>query len=97
MLKIGDFSKLTRISIQMLHYYNEIDLPIPEETGGDTGYRYYGTSQLPMAELIQVLKNMEFSLIMMKEVLTKYEDPDELKRLLLLQKEELADQKQDPQ
>lgn len=97
MLKIGDFSKLTRISIRMLRHYNEIGLLIPEETDGDTGYRYYSASQLPMAELIQVLKNMGFSLIMIKEVLTKYENPDELERFLLLQKEELADQEQNLQ
>lgn len=46
MLKIGDFSKLTRISIRMLRHYNEIGLLIPEETDGDTGYRYYSASQL---------------------------------------------------
>lgn len=34
MLKIGDFSKLTRISIRMLRHYNEIGLLIPEETDG---------------------------------------------------------------
>ncbi len=30
MLKIGDFSKLSRISIRMLRHYNEIGLLIPE-------------------------------------------------------------------
>lgn len=97
MLKIGDFSKLTRISIRMLRHYNEIGLLIPEEIDEDTGYRYYSASQLPMAELIQVLKNMGFSLAMVKEVLTKYENPDELEHFLLLQKQELDSQEQDLQ
>lgn len=90
MLKIGDFSKLTRISIRMLRHYNEIGLLIPEEIDRDTDYRYYAASQLPTAELIQVLKNMGFGLAMVKEVLDKYEHPEELERFLLLQKQELA-------
>lgn len=41
MLKIGDFSKLSRISIRMLRHYNEIGLLIPESIDDFTGYRYY--------------------------------------------------------
>ena len=32
MLKIGLFSKLSRVSIRMLRYYDEIGLLVPEET-----------------------------------------------------------------
>ena len=41
MLKIGEFSKLSRVSIRMLRRYNEVGLLLPAETDPITGYRYY--------------------------------------------------------
>ena len=49
MLKIGDFSKLARVSIRMLRHYDEIGLLRPAVTDPATGYRYYHESQLPAA------------------------------------------------
>lgn len=46
MLKIGDFSKLSRISIRMLRHYDEIGLLKPGKVDAFTGYRYYEESQL---------------------------------------------------
>lgn len=45
MLKIGDFSKLSRVSIRMLRHYDEIGLLSPIKVDPDTGYRYYGESR----------------------------------------------------
>ena len=39
MLKIGEFSKLSRISIRMLRHYDEIGLLTPETIDPFTGYR----------------------------------------------------------
>ena len=39
MLKIGDFSKLSRVSIRMLRHYDDIGLLKPAETDAFTGYR----------------------------------------------------------
>ena len=39
MLKIGEFSKLSRISIRMLRHYDEIGLLTPETIDSFTGYR----------------------------------------------------------
>ena len=41
MLKIGEFSKLSRISIRMLRHYDEIGLLKPAEIDRFTDYRYY--------------------------------------------------------
>lgn len=62
-VKIGDFSKLSRISIRMLRHYNEIGLLIPESIDDFTGYRYYSEAQLPVANRITALKDMGFSLV----------------------------------
>ena len=41
MLKIGEFSKLSRVSVRMLRHYDEIGLLKPAETDRFTDYRYY--------------------------------------------------------
>lgn len=41
MLKIGEFSKLSRVSVRMLRHYDEVGLLAPSEVDPMTGYRYY--------------------------------------------------------
>lgn len=89
MLKIGDFSKLSRISIRMLRHYDEIGLLHPKCVDDLTGYRYYSESQLPMAGRIQALRNLGFGLTVIKEILSKYGDVKEMERFLLVKKEGL--------
>ena len=62
MLKIGEFSKLSRVSIRMLRRYNEVGLLLPAETDPITGYRYYSEDQLPAAGRITALRDMGFGL-----------------------------------
>lgn len=69
MLKIGDFSKLSRISIRMLRHYDEIGILRPERVDDLTGYRYYREAQLPLAGRIQSLKGLGFELSVIKEIL----------------------------
>lgn len=90
MLKIGDFSKLSRITIRMLRHYDEIGLLRPEYVDDFTGYRYYSESQLPLAGRIQVLKNLGFGLSVIGEILKRYEDAGEMEQFLLVKKEELV-------
>ena len=56
MFKIGEFSKLSRISIRMLRHYDEIGLLVPEETDPWTGYRRYAAAQLMTANRITALR-----------------------------------------
>lgn len=62
MLKIGEFSKLTQVSVRMLPHYDEIGLLKPAETDRLTDYRYYKEEQLPAMCRIKALKDMGFSL-----------------------------------
>lgn len=92
MLKIGDFSKLSRISIRMLRHYDEIGLLAPEMTDHFTGYRYYSEAQLPIANRITNLKEMGFSLAVIAEILKNYSDRQALKQYLLLKQSEVMEQ-----
>lgn len=92
MLKIGDFSKLSRISIRMLRNYADMGLLVPAEVDKATGYRYYSESQLPQAAQIQMLKNMGFGLSTIDAVLQKYQDVEEMEQFLMVRRTELIEQ-----
>lgn len=92
MLKIGNFSRLSRISIRMLRHYDKIGILCPECVDDSTGYRYYSESQLPQAGKIQALKSMGFGLSVIKEMLEKYEDVSEMERFLLVKRKELEEE-----
>ena len=51
-LKIGEFSRLGRVTVRALRHYEEIDLLVPEIVDRDTGYRYYAVGQLQKIQSI---------------------------------------------
>ena len=89
MLKIGDFSKLSRVSIRMLRHYDEIGLLKPVRIDPESGYRYYTAEQLPVIGRINALKDMGFSLAAIGELLPCYDDREALKRHLRYKQAEL--------
>lgn len=91
MLKIGEFSKLSRVSIRMLRHYDEIGLLKPSEIDRFTGYRYYREDQLPVVGRITALKDMGFGLSAIGEILKVYEDKEALVRFLFLKEAELRE------
>lgn len=92
MLKIGDFSKLSRISIRMLRHYDETGILRPDCVDDFTGYRYYAESQLPLAGKIQALKGLGFGLSAIKEILAKYDDTQEMEQFFVAKRRELEAQ-----
>lgn len=93
MLKIGDFSKLSRLSIRMLRYYDELGLLRPEWVDRETGYRYYSESQLSAAGRILMFREMGFGLQTMGELLDACGDPERLSQFLRLKRSELQEER----
>jgi effector-binding domain-containing protein len=62
MLKIGDFSKLSQVSVQALRHYDDLGLLKPSEVDRFTGYRYYTYQQLHRLNRILALKDLGLSL-----------------------------------
>lgn len=91
MLKIGEFSKLSRVSIRMLRHYDEIGLLTPGSTDPFTGYRYYSEDQLPIAGRIAALRDMGFGLAAIGEILQCYDDREAMNRFLSLKQSELEE------
>lgn len=91
MLKIGEFSKLSRISIRMLRHYDETGLLRPTEIDRFTGYRYYCEDQLPVAGRIAALKDMGFGVAAIGGILKHYDDPDAVDGFLRVKQAELSE------
>lgn len=95
MLKIGDFSKLSRLSIRMLRHYDELGLLRPEQVDSETGYRYYSEGQLSTAGQILMFREMGFGLQAMPELLAAYQDPERLGQFLRLKRSELQEEREE--
>ncbi|MEG0513713.1 MAG: MerR family transcriptional regulator, partial [Clostridia bacterium] len=89
MLKIGDFSKLSRISIRMLRHYDELGLLVPKTIDSFTAYRYYGADQLPVAGRIAAMRDMGFGLVAIGEILKSYDHPQALAEFLTVKQAEV--------
>lgn len=94
MIKIGDFSKLSRISIRMLRHYDETGLLTPGKIDPYTGYRYYRESQLPIANRITALKDMGFGLAAIREILAQNPDLHTFERYLRIKRAEAQEQQE---
>ena len=95
MLKIGEFSKLSRVSVRMLRHYDEIGLLKPAEIDRFTDYRYYREDQLPIVCRITALKDMGFSLADIVRILEIYDDREQLERYFAARQRELEDLSRD--
>ena len=89
MFKIGDFSRLSRISVKALRYYDEIGLLKPVKVDQFTGYRYYSADQLPRLNYIVALKNMGLSLEEVATLIKNDLTPSQMRELFILKKGEL--------
>ena len=62
MYRIGLFSKMNRVTIKTLRYYDDIGLLKPAYVDGASGYRYYKSEQLPIIHKIMPLRQMGCSI-----------------------------------
>jgi DNA-binding transcriptional MerR regulator len=65
---IGEFSRLTHLTVKTLHHYHDIGLLAPDQVDPSSGYRRYATSQVGTALLIRRLRELEMPLPQVREV-----------------------------
>ena len=92
MFKIGEFSRLSLVSVKALRYYDELGLLKPMRVDEFTGYRYYSASQLARLNRILAMKDMGLSLEQIALLLDKEPTPDEIRGMLRLKQVELHQQ-----
>jgi DNA-binding transcriptional MerR regulator len=68
-LTIGDFSRATHLSVKTLRHYHRVGLLEPASVDPDSGYRYYSQDQIPAAQVIVRLRNLDMPVPAVKAVL----------------------------
>jgi len=89
MIRIGDFSKLSRVSIKALRLYDEMGLLKPVDVDRFTGYRYYEFNQLPRLYRILALKDLGFSLEEIGRLLESDVPVEQMRGMLRLRQAEI--------
>jgi DNA-binding transcriptional MerR regulator len=97
MFKIGDFSKLSQVTVKALRYYDEVGLLRPVYVDDFTGYRYYSLDQLPRLNRILALKDLGFSLEQIGRMLNESLPPEQIRGMLRLKQAELQQRVQGEQ
>src|SRR5580765_8782979 len=69
LLTIGEFSRLTHVSVKALRHYHEVGLLEPADVDSSSGYRFYATGQIPTAQVIRRFRDLDMPLDQVKAVL----------------------------
>jgi len=93
MFTIGEFSRMTRLSVKALRLYDEQSLLKPAYIDQVTSYRYYGSGQVATAKTIWKLRSVEMPLQDIKSFL-ELSDPGAREQLLAIHRRRLEQQGQ---
>ncbi len=73
LLTIGQFSRVTHLSVKALRHYDDVGLLEPADVDPSSGYRLYASAQVPIAQVIRRFRDLEMPL---EQVRTVLEAPD---------------------
>ena len=89
MIRIGEFSRISQVSIKTLRFYDEVGLLHPTRVDDFTGYRYYTFSQLARLHRILALKEMGFPLEQIGRLLNDEVSSEQLRGMLKARRAEI--------
>ena len=78
MLSIGEFSRVTNLTVKSLRYYHDMEILIPEKIDSINGYRYYGEKAFLRADQISILKSLGFTINEIRTILEQCNSDEEL-------------------
>jgi DNA-binding transcriptional MerR regulator len=67
-LSIGDFSRMTYLSVKALRRYHDMGLLVPADVDRQSGYRYYEATQVPVGQVIRRFRDLGMPLEQVKAV-----------------------------
>jgi DNA-binding transcriptional MerR regulator len=91
MFSIGEFSKVTGLTIKTLRFYHERGLLVPARVESGSGYRSYDERNVETARAIVALRDCGFSLEEIGEILREHDDESDILRFLEARKCALAE------
>jgi DNA-binding transcriptional MerR regulator len=74
LLSIGDFSRMTFLTVKALRHYHDVGLLEPARTDPASGYRYYQPEQVTQARLIRRLRDLDLPVDDVRTVLSAPDD-----------------------
>ncbi|MFF0342807.1 MerR family transcriptional regulator [Kribbella sp. NPDC004875] len=74
-LTIGEFARATHLSVRTLRRYHESGLLEPASVDAFSGYRYYEAEQIPVAQVIHQLRELDVPLADVGKIVAT-DDPD---------------------
>jgi protein phosphatase len=72
-IRIGDFARMSQMSVKPLRYYDRMGLFKPVEIDRFTGYRYYNEAQLKPARLVLILRRLDMPLALIQHLHGQYQ------------------------
>jgi DNA-binding transcriptional MerR regulator len=69
LVPIGDFSRMTHLSVKALRFYHDQGLLEPARIDPASGYRYYDPGQVPVAQVIRRFRDLDMPLDQVRAVL----------------------------
>jgi DNA-binding transcriptional MerR regulator/effector-binding domain-containing protein len=89
---IGEFSKITGITVKALRFYHDKGLLVPDRVHEPSGYRYYSPTIVTRARAILHLKEMMVPLEAIGEILDSYDDEADLLSFFIQHRTQIASQ-----
>lgn len=97
MLRIGEFSRLSQVTVKALCYYDELGLLTAARVDPLTNHRFYSVDQLPRIHRIFALKELGLSLDQIAIMLDDSPDIVQMRGMLQLKQAEIQQRVRDEQ
>ena len=97
MLKIGEFSRLSQVTVKTLHHYDELGLLKPAHIDPFTNYRFYEVEQLSRIHRIMALKELGLSLEQIGLMLNEEMPTEQIRGMLRLKQAEIEQEMREEQ
>ncbi len=88
MFSIGQFSRITGLTVKTIRLYHEKGILLPGRVDPATGYRYFDDRNVEQARAVAYLRQLEFPLSDIKEILDRFEEDADV--LVFLEKQRTA-------
>jgi DNA-binding transcriptional MerR regulator/DNA gyrase inhibitor GyrI len=89
MFTIGEFSKTTGLPVKTLRFYHEKQLHVPAQVDAGSGYRHYNEQNINTARIIVALRELDFSLNEIAQILSEHDDDSDILEFLASRKQSL--------
>lgn len=90
--QIGEFSRITALSIKTLRYYHQEGILEPSRIDGNTGYRFYNNESWERAQTVTQLRSFGFTVEKVKNILENCREDCDVRTYLMERKEEIKRQ-----